>query len=104
MLRGAARFHLATIRSSLPTMTSDSEPPVLSVFLRDGEARARWDNQEWRCAVGRGGVAEKQREGDGITPVGRWPRSEEHTSELQSLMRIAYAVFCLKKKNKTKTK
>src|SRR3546814_9310405 len=27
------------------------------------------------------------------------PRSEEHTSELQSLMRISYAVFCLKKKN-----
>src|SRR3546814_6654952 len=30
-------------------------------------------------------------------------RSEEHTSELQSLMRISYAVFCLKKKNKKKT-
>src|SRR3546814_9169279 len=33
-----------------------------------------------------------------------WPgfsRSEEHTSELQSLMRTSYAVFCLKKKNKT---
>src|SRR3546814_8919477 len=29
---------------------------------------------------------------------GAWPRSEEHTSELQSLMRISYAVFCLKKK------
>src|SRR3546814_7639451 len=31
-------------------------------------------------------------------------RSEEHTSELQSLMRISYAVFCLKKKTKTKAK
>src|SRR3546814_6009923 len=31
-------------------------------------------------------------------------RSEEHTSELQSLMRISYAVFCLKKKNKYETK
>src|SRR3546814_4906836 len=30
-------------------------------------------------------------------------RSEEHTSELQSLMRISYAVFCLKKKKKNKT-
>src|SRR3546814_6541217 len=30
-------------------------------------------------------------------------RSEEHTSELQSLMRISYAVFCLKKKKKVKT-
>src|SRR3546814_7927666 len=33
------------------------------------------------------------------SPVWAW-RSEEHTSELQSLMRISYAVFCLKKKNK----
>src|SRR3546814_19343367 len=31
-------------------------------------------------------------------PVFGRPRSEEHTSELQSLMRISYAVFCLKKK------
>src|SRR3546814_1812037 len=30
-------------------------------------------------------------------------RSEEHTSELQSLMRISYAVFCLKKKNRQQT-
>src|SRR3546814_4822950 len=34
------------------------------------------------------------RSGQGVRP----PRSEEHTSELQSLMRISYAVFCLKKK------
>src|SRR3546814_9498049 len=32
--------------------------------------------------------------------LGRLQRSEEHTSELQSLMRISYAVFCLKKKKK----
>src|SRR3546814_1882784 len=32
------------------------------------------------------------------------PRSEEHTPELQSLMRIPYAVFCLKKKNKKRKK
>src|SRR3546814_7026672 len=39
--------------------------------------------------------------GNGTTPgadVRRGRRSEEHTSELQSLMRISYAVFCLKKK------
>src|SRR3546814_9970584 len=38
-----------------------------------------------------------------IAEAGEPIRSEEHTSELQSLMRISYAVFCLKKK-KTKTK
>src|SRR3546814_5916867 len=36
-----------------------------------------------------------------LTP--RRARSEEHTSELQSLIRISYAVFCLKKKNQTIT-
>src|SRR3546814_1092216 len=41
--------------------------------------------------------------GIGVTLFDRF-RSEEHTSELQSLMRISYAVFCLKKKNKTKNK
>src|SRR3546814_2062754 len=33
--------------------------------------------------------------------MGRKPRSEEHTSELQSLMRISYAVFCLKQQKHT---
>src|SRR3546814_9271765 len=37
-------------------------------------------------------------------PRGRDDRSEEHTSELQSLMRISYAVFCLKKHKKTDTR
>src|SRR3546814_4998469 len=35
-----------------------------------------------------------------LTQTEKAGRSEEHTSELQSLMRISYAVFCLKKKNK----
>src|SRR3546814_3362434 len=53
------------------------------------------------------GMAKQQaveREGPGVGIVGRRiqaRRSEEHTSELQSLMRISYAVFCLKKKKKT---
>src|SRR3546814_5385241 len=44
------------------------------------------------------GVAARER--DGSCSPGH--RSEEHTSELQSLMRISYAVFCLKKKNHNK--
>src|SRR3546814_1954811 len=41
----------------------------------------------------------------GLSPCNAFPasRSEEHTSELQSLMRISYAVFCLKKKTTTTT-
>src|SRR3546814_5091040 len=39
-----------------------------------------------------------------VQPLGDiWLRSEEHTSELQSLMRISYAVFCLNKKNEQTT-
>src|SRR3546814_4357367 len=45
-----------------------------------------------------GQVLADQREMPVFVPVGELDRSEEHTSELQSLMRISYAVFCLKKK------
>src|SRR3546814_2284296 len=45
--------------------------------------------------------AKRMIEKDGVIMFSGGSRSEEHTSELQSLMRISYAVFCLKKKNKT---
>src|SRR3546814_3844826 len=51
----------------------------------------------WRCRSSGASVA-------AITAPPRQWRSEEHTSELQSLMRISYAVFCLKKKKKYTTK
>src|SRR3546814_7372366 len=41
--------------------------------------------------------------GHAIGGMGAITRSEEHTSELQSLMRISYAVFCLQKKNQSYT-
>src|SRR3546814_6085757 len=45
------------------------------------------------------GLADAKLSADGVGGVGLFGlRSEEHTSELQSLMRISYAVFCLKKK------
>lgn len=44
------------------------------VVTRNGnDYAADWGSGARRCAVGRGGIAEKQREGDGITPLGRWP-------------------------------
>src|SRR3546814_3128636 len=54
------------------------------------------------AAVGAGADAHVPRSGGDVP--GRHRRSEEHTSELQSLMRISYAVFCLKKKTKIKNK
>src|SRR3546814_10877242 len=57
------------------------------------------------------GIALFPQDGSGVTSAQQivvafqdrpgFGRSEEHTSELQSLMRISYAVFCLKKKNNT---
>src|SRR3546814_2619017 len=66
-----------------------------------GAARARK-----AVSLAQGGTAGGRRRcGRGRKRAGRRPRvrrrSEEHTSELQSLMRISYAVFCLKKKNIT---
>src|SRR3546814_6738028 len=52
--------------------------------------------EPWRAAY----VQPSRRPTDGR--YGENPRSEEHTSELQSLMRIYFAVFCLKKNTKTK--
>src|SRR3546814_9155289 len=52
----------------------------------------------------RGDLTRDARHRLGIDPEGRFAhqdRSEEHTSELQSLMRTSYAVLCLKKKNNT---
>src|SRR3546814_2817406 len=50
------------------------------------------------------GPARVLRDAPGGAPQHEVLRSEEHTSELQSLMRISYAVFCLKKKKKNTTK
>src|SRR3546814_4684559 len=44
-------------------------------------------------------ISRHLRKGSPLTGGSTLMRSEEHTSELQSLMRISYAVFCLKKKN-----
>src|SRR3546814_4402704 len=63
------------------------------------QAAGRSENR-WRGDHARNGYAGRNR----VFPEPYdQKRSEEHTSELQSLMRISYAVFCLKKKNKTTT-
>src|SRR3546814_7942399 len=65
-----------------------------SLFLggRPGRLRARQrDRPQGNLPCGQAGLSADQ-------PSGSAGRSEEHTSELQSLMRISYAVFCLKKK------
>src|SRR3546814_5671596 len=85
--------------------------------LRDGGGRSRGESFDLHDALGPDGGARGlgERHGHsshracyGVTQSGhgmgrgKLRRSEEHTSELQSLMRISYAVFCLKKKTKEK--
>src|SRR3546814_6856687 len=72
-----------------------AQPPAVTLHLAGGQG------DPGRAAqIGEGtGVVLLQR----LLEPGEIARSEEHTSELQSLMRISYAVFCLKKKKKTTT-
>src|SRR3546814_9663143 len=66
--------------------------------LRSGPSSV---GQQGRAAEPPASLApEVEESGRKMDLVGRANRSEEHTSELQSLMRISYAVFCLKKKKK----
>src|SRR3546814_6525875 len=68
-----------------------------SAILAGGDITEQIDQRDIREHTARGGPLRGHR------PLGRAQhrrRSEEHTSELQSLMRISYAVFCLKKKKK----
>src|SRR3546814_1905494 len=60
--------------------------------------RARHRGQPRHRQDDRGGIPRARGDGLHLVAQGRCVKSEEHTSELQSLMRISYAVFCLKKK------
>src|SRR3546814_8063197 len=67
----------------------------LQTWCQSGDNDVRRDRVGIEQAERAGRRAMFDQAGDGVEAQ----RSEEHTSELQSLMRISYAVFCLKKKN-----
>src|SRR3546814_3929399 len=87
------------IRRPPRSTRTDTLCPYTTLFRSPGAAGLRPDAAAHAAHRGprrhRRGM--ERREGDGPPPART--RSEEHTSELQSLMRISYAVFCLKKKN-----
>src|SRR3546814_3480910 len=96
---------------------TDTLFPYTTLFRSRDDRRGRQTSIRATTATVRGGGPGCDRAGvaglDAAARAGRvWPdfqvgcngrhvRSEEHTSELQSLMRISYAVFCLKKKKTT---
>src|SRR3546814_5209289 len=76
-------------------------------WLERGQTTPEFDRQVFRLHEGLAGFPVESRWGYHVVSVdevapGEQLRSEEHTSELQSLMRISYAVFCLKKKKLTR--
>src|SRR3546814_2588625 len=82
-------------RSPRVHLDAAGRPPAVQWFRESRfgstpeEGIKRWPRKSFASATSR------------LPTISPW-RSEEHTSELQSLMRISYAVFCLKKKTKNK--
>src|SRR3546814_20654005 len=91
------------IYTYLHTLSLHDALPICRLFRRHAPRR-RLPGQRPRLRSGdRSGAAALGRI-QALQVLRRKSRSEEHTSELQSLMRISYAVFCLKKKSKKTTK
>src|SRR3546814_7615574 len=88
----------------LPQPNARAKPAAQTPAKTPDEAKSRKPATGAEVRSG-SAVAETGGQGAGFgLTTGGGGRSEEHTSELQSLMRISYAVFCLKKKNKKHTK
>src|SRR3546814_1181628 len=75
-------FAASTLQANEPAPRRASHGPIADAVADAGRTEANRARDSYRH------------------PVETLSRSEEHTSELQSLMRISYAVFCLKKKKK----
>src|SRR3546814_3301825 len=91
-------FFFLMIRQPPRSTRTDTLFPYTTLFRSPGGAHAGAATRGWfaRKAVTSSSSAVN---GNGGSESRKVRRSEEHTSELQSLMRISYAVFCLKKKN-----
>src|SRR3546814_4103016 len=93
----AARLQTAIeILDAIAAAAREGGPPADAIFAAAMRAR-RYAGSKDRRAI-RGHVYDAVRLVRSAPPSDEADRSEEHTSELQSLMRISYAVFCLKKK------
>src|SRR3546814_10332344 len=103
---GTAFFYLRNVNSghpgSITTIHADSAELAfeqLTLLVKESEGGADLAREDIRSLLKiLVDVVVQMKKVDGKFRM----RSEEHTSELQSLMRISYAVFCLKKKKKTR--
>src|SRR3546814_5467571 len=86
---------------SAVALSADDRPRACPAGADRGRQSRRGPGGRWRVRADVQGRRPAEAAGTGAGGVRRLERSEEHTSELQSLMRISYAVFCLKKKKTT---
>src|SRR3546814_7928200 len=107
----ATRLRIVELTASNPTVLEGLSSISSLVTTAHGHLRevinelhpAVLDRFGLTRAIAEGPFAELLRD-RGVLYTSRVQRSEEHTSELQSLMRISYAVFCLKKKKQQTNK
>src|SRR3546814_8834330 len=107
-VRAAAQTGMDKVVKTAKTMGLGEYPSVLAISLGAGETTVLKLVNAYSMMVNGGKQLAptlidlvQNRHGKIIYRRDTRPRSEEHTSELQSLMRISYAVFCLKKKKLT---
>src|SRR3546814_18828183 len=96
-------FFFLMIRRPPRSTRTDTLFPYTTLFrsfVGPGRGRRGHDGHDARDGGDRGGRRDGGAERTEKHSGNLHERSEEHTSELQSLMRISYAVFCLKKKKK----
>src|SRR3546814_5094814 len=95
-------LHVLTL--SFPTRrSSERRAPMVMESTRRSSSMCPVASDMGRSLAPRGGGREDVGETHRRAELGWQVRSEEHTSELQSLMRNSYAVFCLKKKKQSDT-
>src|SRR3546814_6852116 len=99
-----ARTVYRCVRDGTVSLATAPEPGSKCVAKQIDDNAVQTPNLWGRMGVFSGTLYEREQDGELVYSTRKLPgsrvylRSEEHTSELQSLMRISYAVFCLKKK------
>src|SRR3546814_10545883 len=91
------------LRDTAKDFVAEHAPVSHMRSLRDANDATGFSRDLWKQFAEMGFTGILIGEEQGGLGLGHVERSEEHTSELQSLMRISYAVFCLKKKKQTVT-
>src|SRR3546814_9462574 len=89
------------IGGSVLTLRDAAEPYPVDLKLQNGDTKVALHGTLKNPVAFSGARLKLDFRGNNIADL--YPRSEEHTSELQSLMRISYAVSCLKKKKNNRT-